>query len=54
MWQCLMNDENGQTLIEYGLFMAFVAMLVVAILTVIGGKVRNMYVSVNSGLKSTA
>ncbi|MCS6859509.1 MAG: Flp family type IVb pilin [Abditibacteriales bacterium] len=54
MGQCLLNDEDGQTLIEYGLFLAFVAMLVVAVLTVIGGKVRDMYVSVNSRLKSTA
>jgi pilus assembly protein Flp/PilA len=54
MLQRLMAEENGQTLIEYGLFLAFVAMMVIAILTVLGSKVRNMYVSANSGLKSTA
>jgi pilus assembly protein Flp/PilA len=49
----LMVEEDGQTLVEYGLLVALIALVVIAILTVLGRKVRDVYVNVNTGLKST-
>jgi pilus assembly protein Flp/PilA len=41
--------EEGQGLVEYGLILVLIMVVVVAILTVLGGKVSNMYSSINSG-----
>jgi pilus assembly protein Flp/PilA len=42
--------EEGQGLVEYGLILVLIMVVVVAVLTVFGGKVSNMYSSINSGL----
>jgi pilus assembly protein Flp/PilA len=42
-------NEEGQGLVEYGLILVLIMVVVVAILTVLGGKVSNMYSSINSG-----
>ena len=42
--------EEGQGLVEYGLILVLIMVVVVAILTVFGGKVSNIYSSINSGL----
>lgn len=47
------HDEEGQTLVEYGLLVALIALVVIAILTVLGRKVRDVYVTVNTGMQST-
>lgn len=47
------HNEEGQTLVEYGLLVALIALVVIGILTVLGGKIRNIFVSANTGLKST-
>lgn len=49
----LVQNEDGQTLVEYGLLVALIALVVIGILTVLGGKVRNIFVTANTGLKST-
>jgi pilus assembly protein Flp/PilA len=41
--------EEGQGLVEYGLILVLIMVVVVAILTVFGGKVNNMFSSINSG-----
>jgi pilus assembly protein Flp/PilA len=41
--------EEGQGLVEYGLILVLIMVVVVAILTVLGGKLSNMYSSINSG-----
>jgi pilus assembly protein Flp/PilA len=41
--------EEGQGLVEYGLILVLIMVVVVAILTVLGGKVSNVFSSVNSG-----
>lgn len=53
MLRRLVAEEEGQTLVEYGLLVALIALVVIAILTVLGSKVRNTYVNVNTALKST-
>jgi pilus assembly protein Flp/PilA len=42
--------EEGQGLVEYGLILVLIMVVVVAVLTVLGGKVSDMYSSINSGL----
>jgi len=49
----LVREEEGQTLVEYGLLVALIAIVVIAILTLLGTKVRNIFVTVNGHLVST-
>jgi pilus assembly protein Flp/PilA len=42
--------EPGQGLVEYGLILVLIMVVVVAVLTVFGGKVDMMFSSINSGL----
>ena len=42
--------EQGQGLVEYGLILVLIMVVVVAVLTVFGGKVDTMFSSINSGL----
>jgi pilus assembly protein Flp/PilA len=49
----LVREEEGQTLVEYGLLVALIALVVIAILTLLGTKVRNIFVRVNTTITST-
>lgn len=37
------RDEDGQTLVEYGLLISLLALVVIGAITVMGGRVRNMW-----------
>lgn len=50
----LICQEEGQTLVEYGLLVALIALVVIAILTVLGQKIRNIFVNTNSSMTSTS
>ena len=39
----MFHDERGQTLVEYGLILALIAMIALAGLTVMGGDVDGLY-----------
>jgi pilus assembly protein Flp/PilA len=43
--------EDGQGLVEYALILVLIAIVVIGILTVLGGKVSQVFSSINSGLK---
>jgi len=43
------SKEEGQGLVEYGLILVLIMVVVVAVVTVFGGKVSDMYSSINSG-----
>lgn len=47
------TEEEGQTLVEYGLLVALIALVVIAILTLLGTKIRNLFVRVNQTITST-
>jgi pilus assembly protein Flp/PilA len=36
-------EEDGQTLIEYGLLLSLIALVVVTMITLLGSKVRDFY-----------
>ena len=42
--------EEGQALVEYALILALVSLAAVAALTLLGGKINNVFQSINSKL----
>ena len=42
--------EDGQGLVEYALILVLIAIVVIGILTLLGGKVSEVFSSINSGL----
>jgi len=36
-------EEEGQTLVEYGLLISLIALVVIAVLTLLGNKVQNTF-----------
>ena len=42
--------EDGQGLVEYALILVLIAIVVIGILTVLGGKVSQVFSSINPGL----
>ena len=36
-------EEEGQTLVEYGLLISLIALVVIAVLTLVGNKIRNTF-----------
>jgi pilus assembly protein Flp/PilA len=42
--------EDGQGLVEYALILVLIAIVVIAVLSILGGKVNNAFSSINSGL----
>ena len=46
----LLKEEEGQTLVEYGLLLALIALVVIAALTILGQKVANTFNRINETL----
>ena len=38
-----LKDRKGQTLVEYALLLALIAIVVIAVVTLLGGKANNVY-----------
>ncbi len=49
----LWNEEDGQTLVEYGLLISLIALVVIAVLTVMGRRISNTFSAASNQLKST-
>jgi pilus assembly protein Flp/PilA len=49
----LFNEEEGQTLIEYGLLIAFIALVTIAILSIVGRKTRDIFVTLSERMVTT-
>ena len=45
--------EDGQTLVEYGLLVAFIGLVVIAVLTVLGKRVSTVFNTANNSLSTT-
>jgi pilus assembly protein Flp/PilA len=45
-------EEEGQTLVEYGLLISLIALVVIAVLTVMGRRISNTFNQAQSGLSS--
>ncbi len=44
------KDEQGATAVEYGLFVAAIAAVIVAIVVTLGGKINTAFTNINSKL----
>ena len=51
MVRSFFTKEDGQGLVEYALILVLIAIVVIGILTVLGGKVSQVFSSINSGLE---
>jgi|GEM_PF-236168 len=49
----LLKEEEGQTLVEYGLLVALIALVVIAALTILGRKVANTFNAISERLPLT-
>ena len=49
-----LNREQGQGLVEYALVLVLVAVVVIAILTILGPQVGNVFSRITSGLGTGA
>lgn len=47
------KDEEGQGLVEYALILVLVAIVVIAILAVLGPRIGNIFSRVTNGLSGT-
>lgn len=45
-------DEDGQTLVEYGLLVSLIALIVIGVLTFLGKRVQTVFNVANSSLKT--
>lgn len=43
MLQHFLQEEDGQTLVEYGLLISLIALVVIAALSVVGKKIKNTF-----------
>ena len=50
MLRSFFAKEDGQGLVEYALILVLIAIVVIGVLTLLGGKVSGVFSSINSGL----
>jgi pilus assembly protein Flp/PilA len=50
MVRSFFHKEDGQGLVEYALILVLIAIVVIGVLTLLGGKVSTVFSSINSGL----
>ena len=46
----IMKDENGQGMVEYGLILGLIAVVAIAIIATLGGKIKTMFSSANAAI----
>lgn len=51
MIQQFLKDEDGQTLVEYGLLVSLIALVVIGVLTLLGRKISNTFTGASNQLK---
>ena len=48
-----LQEEEGQTLVEYGLLISLIALVVIAVLTLLGGKIRGVFGTASNSIVTT-
>ncbi len=46
------HNEEGQTLVEYGLLISLIALVVIAILSVLGTRIKNTFNKASNSISS--
>ncbi|NPV52389.1 MAG: Flp family type IVb pilin [Firmicutes bacterium] len=49
----LLHEESGQGMVEYGLILALVAVVVIAALTLLGGKLKDLFNKLKGEIETT-
>jgi pilus assembly protein Flp/PilA len=49
-----MDEENGQTLVEYGLLISLIALVCIAILTVLGQRLRSGFSAASTAIATSS
>jgi len=49
-----LKSKKGQTLVEYGLILALVSIVVIAVLTTLGTKIQNIFTTISTSLSSAS
>ncbi len=52
MIQRFFVEEDGQTLVEYGLLVSLIALVVISVLNLLGRRVSTVFNAANSALKT--
>jgi pilus assembly protein Flp/PilA len=52
MLRSFFAKEEGQGLVEYALILVLIAIVVIGILTLLGGRVSQVFSEINSGLQT--
>ena len=47
-------EEEGQTLVEYGLLVSLIALVVIAVLTLLGQRISSVFNNANNALSTTS
>lgn len=50
LWELRFGNEEGQTMIEYALLVALIAIVVIAALTILGPQIGNKFNSIGNNL----
>ena len=53
MMKQFLQEEEGQTLVEYGLLISLIALVVIAVLTVLGNKIKGVFTTAGNSIKTT-
>ncbi len=53
MMQRFFREEEGQTLVEYGLLVSMIALVVIAVLTLLGRKVQTVFNTAQNALRTS-
>ena len=53
MIQHFYQEEEGQTLVEYGLLISLIALVVIAVLTLLGGKIKGVFGAASNSIITT-
>ena len=53
MMKQFLQEEEGQTLVEYGLLISLIALVVIAVLTLLGGKLKTVFGTANNSITTT-
>jgi pilus assembly protein Flp/PilA len=53
MMKRFFREEDGQTLVEYGLLISLIALVVIAVLSLMGRRISNTFNAASGQLRST-
>ena len=46
----MLEDDDGATMVEYGIMVALIAAVCIVLIATLGGQVSNAFTSINNGL----